>query len=65
MLTAGDFEVSDAELQQLNAWLKEASANYGEAEAEPGDGIAITFYFSPTGRELVVQFAGGPAKSIR
>lgn len=62
-LTAHDFELTEDQIRELNAFIEKANADFfasGE-DLDPIDigGVSVSFDFSPgIGRGVTVQFAG-------
>lgn len=64
LLNQSDFSLNQEQIRQINGFFARKAEEYAAAGEEPASGVSVTFNFSPFGREIIIQFDGGPALAV-
>jgi len=64
LLGGSDFLLNEVELLQINRFIARKANELAILSEELASGVSVTFHFSPFGRDIEVQFDGGPSLAV-
>jgi len=64
LLGQSDFLLNEVQFHQINEFIAQKANEYAALGEDAASGVSVIFSFSPMGKDIEVQFDGGPAFSI-